>query len=209
MSWMNCIEKRLDGLCEVRPIDAVLEVAEGVIPMNSKSLEEFRRVIMGTKKQFETHGSGTLWDDNHTFSDKSGFLVPGITSCGNPKGYYDTDTGRHSVNCLHANGHIKLGGEMIDTGTSANDAGPFTGLHANAIRSHLQWRMNAEDFPEVKDKYYHYPSSEDRVVWGKHVGEVPYGTSGPYGTYSMVSNFFIIYLEMKTLTYFALCKIDY
>lgn len=197
MDWMNCIEKRLDGLCEIRPIDAVLEVAEGDIPMNSgKSLEEFQAVIMGTKKQLELHGNGELWE-NGTFSDKSGFFLPGITKCGNPKGYYDTDMGRKSVNCLHAMGHIKLGKEMMDTGTSANDAGPFTGLHANAVRSHLQWRMNAEDFPEVKDEYYHYPSSQDRAVWGKHVGKVPYGTSGPYGTYSMVSSSFI-------LTYFAL-----
>jgi hypothetical protein len=186
MDWMNCIEKRLDGMCETRPIDAILEVQEGDISMDSKSIEEFRNVIMGTKKQIEKHGSGELWNkENRSFTEKSGFLIPGITTCGNPKGYYDTDMGRKSVNCLHAMGHIKLGDEMVDTGTSANDAGPFTGLHANLVRSYLQWRMNAEDFPEVKDEYYHYPSSQDRAVWGEHVGKVPYGTSGPYGTYDM------------------------
>jgi hypothetical protein len=192
MDWMNCIEKRIDGLCEIRPIDAVLDVAAGAIDMNSmQSIEEFRALIMGTKKQLEMHGAGALWDaDNRKFSDKSGFLIPGITNCGNPKGYYDHTDGRHFVNCLHAMGHIKLGDEMVDTGTSANDAGPFTGLHANAVRSYMQWRMNAEDFPEVKDEYYHYPSSQDRAVWGEHVGKVPFGTSGPYGTYDMVSSSF-------------------
>ena len=187
MEWMNCIEKRLDGLCEIRPIEAVQEVAAGEIPINSQSLEDFRDLIMTTKKQLEQHGTGQLYE-NRAFTGKSGFLMPAITMCGNPKGFYDTDTGRHTVNCLHAMGHIKLGDEMVDTGTSANDAGPFTGLHANAVRSHLQWRMNAEDYPEVKEGYYHYPSSQDRSTWEKHVGEVPYGTSGPYGTYSMVSS---------------------
>jgi hypothetical protein len=201
MDWMNCIEKRIDGMCEIRPIDAVLEVQEGDISLDSmQSIEEFRDVIMGTKKQLEHHGSGELWSkENRNFTEKSGFLIPGITTCGNPKGYYDTDKGRKSVNCLHAMGHIKLGDEMVDTGTSANDVGPFTGLHANTVRSYLQWRMNAEDFPEVKDEYYHYPSSQDRAVWGEHVGKVPYGTSGPYGTYDMVSSSFI-YSDMKTLT---------
>jgi len=118
-------------------------------------------------------------------------------ACGNPQGYYDTDDGRHYVNCQHAMGHIKLGDEMVDTGTSANDVGPFTGLHANLVRSHLQWRVNAEDYPEIKEDYYHYPNDQNRSKWEKHVGKLPYGTAGPYGTYDMVSS-----IKPQTLNFF-------
>ena len=73
MEWMNCVEKRLDGLCEVRPIDPVLSIMSGDVSLDSSSIKAFRKVINATQFQFTQHGSGLLY--NGKFTEKSGMIV--------------------------------------------------------------------------------------------------------------------------------------
>lgn len=142
MEWQNCIEKRIDGLCEVRPMTGVLdfvqrpsedEVTDGIDLMTQFTFD--------FSAEHRAYGGGFIYDDTIGFTNKSGQALPGIAQCGNPTGFYDDEEGRHYVNCLHAMMHIRLGNEMFDTGTSANDVGPFTGHHNNVMRSNLEWRM--------------------------------------------------------------------
>ena len=73
MEWMNCVEKRLDGLCEIRPIDPVLSIMSGDVSLDSSSIKAFRKVINATQFQFTQHGSGQLYDGK--FTEKSGMIV--------------------------------------------------------------------------------------------------------------------------------------
>jgi len=54
---------------------------------------------------------------------------------------------------------MKLGGDLFSGSTSPNDAGVFTGHHANVDRSHMTWMMNT--YEELADEYWRYPDDSD------------------------------------------------
>ena len=139
-------------------------------------------VIEGVKnleKEYILKGPGPATAGN------SGQSLPAIEGCGTPQGYYDTPEGRIKVNYMHAQTHIRMGGDMFDTGTSPNDMSAFTGHHANLDRSNMHWMMASRGLFDESENWGFPMSTTDVDYWKPLAGQIPYGTSGPYSTYAL------------------------
>jgi len=208
MEWQNCIEKRTDGVCEIRLDDDMTkwqwllgtqsgmaasvgnfshvgdeerqkEIEEQFVVVNA-DIKSALKVLAGIepdKTKLATDGEGR--------SDFVGLAT--VWACGNPMGYVDTYNGRIGVNNLHAQGHIRIGLDMFDTGTSSMDMGAFHGHHAHVDKSNMIWMQLMGN--EGKARHYGYPTGgqtrDNSNDWIAQSGLTPYGTSGPFGSYDM------------------------
>ena len=205
MEWQNCIEKRTDGVCEIRLDDEMtkwqwlVSSQTGMAPsvgnfshfgeearedeilnqfnVVNEDIENSLKVLAGLKPD------KTMLATNH--SEYIGLAT--VWGCANPMGYVDTMNGRIGINNLHAQGHIRIGLDMFDTGTSSMDMGAFHGHHAHVDMSNMLWMKRMGN--EGKVRHYGYPTGgqtrENSRDWIATAGKAPYGTSGPFGTYDM------------------------
>lgn len=205
MEWQNCIEKRTDGVCELRADDAMMKwqwllgAQSGMAPSAGAFVHETNEDRQDDiSRQFEITNAaiqrslnilaGLEKDETLEHTGKTEFVgLATIQNCANPMGYVDTYNGRIGINNLHAQGHIRIGLDMFDTGTSSIDMGAFGGHHAHVDKSSMVWMMNMGNEGAVRD--YGYPQGnqtrENSNKWQPISGLTPYGTSGPFGTYDM------------------------
>ena len=208
MEWQNCIEKRTDGVCEIRVDDEMtkwqwlVSSQTGMAPSvgnfshfsnegREKEIQsQFHKVnadvqdslaVLAGLKPDET----ALSPNGQGRSEYVGLAT--VWGCANPMGYVDTANGRIGINNLHAQGHIRIGLDMFDTGTSSTDMGAFHGHHAHVDMSNLMWMQQMGN--EGKVRHYGYPTGDqtrkNSREWIATAGLSPYGTSGPFGTYDM------------------------
>ena len=221
MGWQNCIEKGIDGLCELAsPLlmntfehDAFLPAGEQALlakegrwendavwkqtrtKLYAALFEISNRTLEHTPvnygvKQSAGGGIGRGYDVDVTQTMTS---MPLQFWCIHLRGFYDTERGRRYVQNLHAQAHIRVGLDLFDTGTSAADLSTFHGHHANADRSMMSFQVkqaqdHSREAQELRDAFYLFPHNthdlDPRVT-----GKVPYGTSGPWSSYSITYNF--------------------
>jgi hypothetical protein len=208
MEWQNCIEKRTDGVCELRldteithffetmGMQSGLAASKGAFEHMSESerQKEIRLHVDEANKAVEQSVAVLAGQEpDKTLLSINGQHKPefvglaNVQQCANPMGYYDTLNGRMAVNNMHAQGHIRIGLDMFDTGTSAMDMGAFHGHHAHVDMSNMYWMIRSGK--EGQNRTYGYPPSNqtrhNSNDWLPLAGKVPYGTSGPFSTYSM------------------------
>jgi len=208
MEWQNCIEKRTDGVCEIRLDDEMtkwqwlVSSQTGMAPsvgnfshfgeearekeilnqfnIVNEDIENSLKVLAGIKPD-----KTKLAPNGQNNSEYVGLAT--VWGCANPMGYVDTMNGRIGINNLHAQGHIRIGLDMFDTGTSSMDMGAFHGHHAHVDMSNMLWMKRMGN--EGKVRHYGYPTGgqtrENSRDWIATAGKAPYGTSGPFGTYDM------------------------
>ena len=236
MEWQNCIEKGIDGLCEIAAPDqeryfegrrdnltTQFPTRKFVDPKPELTLtnqlkKDIVRILKGSDAYF--NGGETPEGFERMDAETRGFLHKPVNYmdgdgglqandsfkqmftgminqywCVHPRGFYDDKRGRHHVNNLHAQMHIRTGADMFDTGTSASDMGVFAGHHNNVDRSNMLWATSMFEKKGLYDLKYpttNQQTSQDPNVepeWAEISGEIPYGTSGPFATYHMTYNY--------------------
>lgn len=94
--------------------------------------------------------------------------------------YKSTETGQPvNVNFLHSQAHVKVGNDLLDTATSPNDAGFFTGHHSNVDRNNMIWQSRTES---LANDLWHFPKNQNDLSGVN----TPIGLSGPFSIYDVL-----------------------
>ena len=96
-------------------------------------------------------------------------------------GFYNRKIGeRDNVNFFHYQAHVKVGHDFYDVTTSPNDAGLFTGHHANIDRSNMIWQSHTTNLAKELWKYPKDPNDLSGV-------NTKVGNAGPYSLFALSS----------------------
>jgi hypothetical protein len=130
MEWQNCVERRTNGVCEIRVDDEMVkwQAMVGSQTGMAASIGELSYLSNDARHEMLNDQSVTVNADIQNAVDIIAGLKPDLTmeaingqnrseyieglaavwSCGNPMGYVDTSNGRIAVNNLHAQGKIAI-----------------------------------------------------------------------------------------------------